>query len=950
MKNIYFKLLFCLGYLLVHVSTTGQNNLIPNTSDCSSAGSAFAFDIQRAWITSTGNSVFTDCTPLAGDIDGDGKTEIFAVGGNFVYVFEGEDGSTIGQINPNNSGITSAGWTGTPFLLFRDKNSGKGRILITHQNFNMYLYEVSSAPGVRPITFTQLWAKAGGYSRPYVSPIISDLNGDGTPEFVIGNKIVDYNGNVMATMAFSGEIPTGGRVSLPLAVDLDKDGIPEIVVGTNVYKYNGSTATLWKSCPGISAQEGCNMAADINQDGHVDLVFRTAYYATSNFVKVWTPATNQDLGFVASSLPVGQHSIPFVGDIDGIVTNGKKYPEICFNTDIKTNGSRGTLYAYSYTGSGFVQKWNMPHSDGSGGTILTLFDFNNDGTMELIYRDETLIHIFDGSGNTPVSKYTQTCGSETATEQPIVVDATSDGSANIVVTGNNTGKSTMGEVMVFEGASSKWASCPNVWNQQLYSSLYVNNDLTIPDSVLSVNQTFTRPDNSTVQFYNGGPLQAPFVSEETYLPVNLSPDIYIVDGFIAINSPTSATLTVTFGNQGLAVASASMPIRYYKHSVSFGNIIGSETLGTDLYPGQTKTITKTITGLEPNIAQFYVRIMDDGINYPALGAYSDCNLTNNTKSFGTLELLKTANSTNACTDGTSIFYLNLINNTNQVGTPTTFSNVGLTDSLGTGWDFISSVVIDGSVGAYNPATRKIQWTVPSIAPGDTAKLIITAKATAAGAIRNSSWVESVNGTILGKEVIEAYVIVSSSQAGAPATITPANPSLCAGGVVLTATDSGATSYQWYKNSIEISEATSSTYTATTIGSYTVTYFDGTCVSQMSDSAVATLNCAPLDPGAINTNQTICTGDTPATLTSTTAASGGTGQITYRWQFSIDGGTTWNNITGTAGEGGTYSPGALTTTTYYRRNATDSNTTESSNVIIITVKPRSTPNMIKITVN
>jgi uncharacterized repeat protein (TIGR01451 family) len=293
---------------------------------------------------------------------------------------------------------------------------------------------------------------------------------------------------------------------------------------------------------------------------------------------------------------------------------------------------------------------------------------------------------------------------------------------------------------------------------------------------------------------------------------------------------------------GLAIAPASTPIQYYRNAVGAGNVIGSETLGADLAPGQTRTISKTLSGLSPMPTAFYVRVLDDGTNFPASGSYSDCNLTNNTKSFGTLELHKTVNTTSSCIDGTSIFNVELINNSNQTTSQQTFSNIQLTDSLGSGWQYIASSAANGTLGGFNAATRKILWSLPSLAPGDTARMTLTAKSTSAGAIRNYVWIDAVDGTALGREVIEAYVIVNTVQAPAAATVSPANPVLCetpGSSVTLTATATGATSYKWYRNNAEITGATQSTYTATTAGSYKVTYFNGTCVSQMSDAVTVT---------------------------------------------------------------------------------------------------------------
>ena len=945
------KILLSIIILLCPLFIFGQNNLIPDTLDCSSKRPPFSFEISQKWSKA---GVSNHCTPLSGDLDGDGKTEIVVMSSNgqTILIFDGNTGASKGSIS---TGLLSTGTSGggaNNYVICDIEGDGKAELFVvnTPQGRAM-LYTVSSAPGAATITFTLKWNvtfpnSISRYNYYGIFPFVADLDGDGEPEFIAGRHIIETDGT-FCNVNNSGVISTlmnvgaemGDNSSIiwdaPYAVDLDKDGRPEIVSGTDVYKYDGATktATFWKRCPSYpNAQPGTNVAADINLDGNVDLIYSDTYQRNAGTMVVWTPSTNQVIGTI-TGLHTGWRCYPVVGNI-----HGSDYPEICYN-------GQNHLVAYSFNGTSFYQLFDMPTNEQSGLATFTFFDFNLDGISELVYRDEKNLRIMNCTGSMPTDLFTMPATSATLIECPIVADVTGDGGANIVVTGSNN-------LYVFEGKSAKWASCPNVWNQQFYSPLLVNRDLTMFSIIESPAWKRDDCNNDITRVYNGSPMQVPFISETDFCPIDVSSDIFVVGGDIEMLSASSVKITVTFGNSGLITAPASMPIRFYRNSISAANILSSANgvLGVDLAVGQTHTITRTITGLSPMPNQFYVRILDDGTNFPASGSYSDCNLTNNTKSFGTLELFKTVNSDRACVDGTSIFYLSLVNNTNQTANPSTFSNIILTDSLGTGWDFLSSIVINGSVNAYNPATRKMQWTITSLAPGDSAKLIITAKATAAGSIRNSVWVESVNGTILGKEVIEAYVIVSSTQAPTAATITPSNPSLCAGNVLLTATALGATGYQWYKNSVEIEGATSSTYTAQTAGSYTVTYYDGTCVSQMSDSTVATLNCTPLDPGSIGTNQTICPGDTPATLTSTTAASEGIGTITYRWQFSINGGSTWSDITGIAGEGATYSPSALTTTTYYRRNATDSDTTESSNVITVTVKPLSTPDMIKVTVN
>jgi len=151
------------------------------------------------------------------------------------------------------------------------------------------------------------------------------------------------------------------------------------------------------------------------------------------------------------------------------------------------------------------------------------------------------------------------------------------------------------------------------------------------------------------------------------------------------------------------------------------------------------------------------------------------------------------------------------------------------------------------------------------------------------------------------------------------------------------------SYQWQESSdnatwTNISGATSATYgpgnlTATKYYRVRVTDACGT-VAYTSSITITVYN--QVSGGTIASNQTICSGSTPATLSSTVAASGGTGATTYQWQQSTDGGTTWTNIGGATGA--TYSPGSVSATTIYRRVATNTCGSANSNNITITTNP------------
>ncbi|MCU0417854.1 MAG: hypothetical protein MUE33_11795, partial [Cytophagaceae bacterium] len=95
---------------------------------------------------------------------------------------------------------------------------------------------------------------------------------------------------------------------------------------------------------------------------------------------------------------------------------------------------------------------------------------------------------------------------------------------------------------------------------------------------------------------------------------------------------------------------------------------------------------------------------------------------------------------------------------------------------------------------------------------------------------------------------------------------------------------------------------------------------------------------PLTAGTIGSDQTICSTNVPATLTSVSDATSGC-TITYQWQFSTTSATgPWTN-TGSNLPILTFSAPGITATRYYQRVATDAcGRTATSNVVTVTVQP------------
>ncbi|MBK9290382.1 MAG: hypothetical protein IPM52_01915 [Bacteroidetes bacterium] len=171
----------------------------------------------------------------------------------------------------------------------------------------------------------------------------------------------------------------------------------------------------------------------------------------------------------------------------------------------------------------------------------------------------------------------------------------------------------------------------------------------------------------------------------------------------------------------------------------------------------------------------------------------------------------------------------------------------------------------------------------------------------------------------------------------PGAIATAGETICYGGTPSTIGSVSAASggdgnitYSWRSSSdnftASITGANSSSYTPPAGLTSTTTYRryanDGTCNTAPEQSTGEwTVTVRPdFTPGAIATaGETICYGDTPSTIGSASAASGGDGNITYSWRSSSDNFTA--SITG-ANSSSYTPPAGLTSTTTYRRYAND----------------------------
>jgi hypothetical protein len=434
---------------------------------------------------------------------------------------------------------------------------------------------------------------------------VADINGDGYSEILAVNQLYDgMTGKLLATLPTvpaigggRGKAYGGPSSYMPVFADIDNDGIQEIVAGNAVYKViindrNLTTANsiaILATAP-VSASDGFasglpdgfTSVADIDLDGDLDVIVTGGGSGTNTAIMyVWDGATRTKIGnTVTVSSNEYRISRPFVGDI-----NGDGSPDIVF-----TWTNMMAAYSYNKGSNTFTQLWQKATTDGSGATTMSMFDFNQDGEVELVYRDQDNLRIIDKDGN---NLTTTPCFSATHTEYPIIVDIDRDGHADILVSGSSTTPPSKTSVRLMRYSSltpDQWAYSRSVWNQHAYNATNINEDLSIPKRPLNPAIVFPGADGITgtaddIRPYNN------FLQQQTFLGKNGTPVWLLSDAKIVGNqsynyftSGDSLCITVTVTNLGDAALIPPFYVAAYKNSDAVANkmAIGSITSRIDI--------------------------------------------------------------------------------------------------------------------------------------------------------------------------------------------------------------------------------------------------------------------------------------------------------------------------------------------------------------------------------
>ena len=386
--------------------TTLPDNMM--ATDCSTDVTQQPWDAQVLHSTDDIHCYFV---PLVGDIDGDGSIEIVAgktVANNhhtsIVGIYRGTDLQQIGTINVAQQ--IYAGFIGpTALVRYPDGNGGMQGAIILHCFDNkLRSYDIHG----------QLLATSD-INTPCEGTIsVTDFNGDGWPEIYIGHSIYDAAtlkrlcaGPTNSNMGrcWRGSNAELANCAMSFAADILGDPAPELICGNTLYHVqiasrtnaalNSVTEIKTVNIPSRIPQDGNVAVADFNMDGQLDVMVivdgTPNDFSDSSYIYAYDPVSENILfvhGHYAKTI-----GYPMVGDIDG--DGDLDFVYIDYKQPV--SASRITAMTY-HPGTGLQTKWQATHADESGQTSMTLFDFNQDGIMEIVYRDQDNLRIINGSG------------------------------------------------------------------------------------------------------------------------------------------------------------------------------------------------------------------------------------------------------------------------------------------------------------------------------------------------------------------------------------------------------------------------------------------------------------------------------------------------------------------------------------------------------------------------
>jgi len=387
----------------------------------------------------------------------------------------------------------------------------------------------------RDLEVTTPGSNLGIGNNAFLGPVstVADLDRDGVQEVIAGNTVYNYDGTERWTYEYTttnsscgGSLDCDGYnavgnfddddegevviIRLGELFILDHDGSPVSGIPLPI-RIPGAAADV--VAPSYSPAAYMPSAPLYDEDGDLlppERILCGGALHLPAFDSGGNPIMSGDSQVVVDTAGANESGPPTVADFDG-----DGFAEIG-----TASSTAYVVFDFQCTGDPLPPdcerewvRWIVENDDcSSRATGSSVFDFEGDGSAEVVYADETTFRIFRGSDGVILYE-DPTHSSNTRLEMPIVVDVDNDGKSEVVIPEPNT-NAGLGGIEIWEDADNNWVRTRRIWNQHGYSVTNVTEDGQIP-RVPDPNWTHSRLNNFRQNVQPGGLFDAPdFVVRE----------------------------------------------------------------------------------------------------------------------------------------------------------------------------------------------------------------------------------------------------------------------------------------------------------------------------------------------------------------------------------------------------------------------------------------------------
>ncbi|MCA9653766.1 MAG: VCBS repeat-containing protein [Myxococcales bacterium] len=499
-----------------------------------------------------------------------------------------------------------------------DKWSANPQVDQVHPGRSIAGGNIDATPGNEIVTCTntgrvrafdhdgsELWVS--DYAGGCFMPSIADLDHDGTAEIIEQGGVIDgVTGLVEATFPAQFSVVTS---------DVDGDATLEVVGPRYVFEADGTQV----ADVGITGHHAA--VADFDGDGWAEIAVihngnHTLYLWRVNLAmpggaEIIRQGININGALGACSGDTGGGP-PTIADF-----NGDGTPDVGVAAGVGYAVFDGAALMNPAVANADTLMWITPAQDcSSRRTGSSVFDFDGNGSAEVVYGDEQYLRIYDGATGAVVLQECNTTG--TLEEYPLVADVDNDGHADIVVISNDyhsilcpdDGSQQRG-LRIF--GDDQWVRTRPVWNQHAYHVTNVEEDGTIPTNE-TTNWTVPGLNNFRQNVQPEGEFAAPD----------------LVASILGICSPSEFGATARVRNLGRSAVPQGVPIGFYEGDPAAGGVLLATELTTKiLYPAEAEDVSVLLpeasSDLRTGDAELWV-VVDDGMPpHP----WQECRTNNN---------------------------------------------------------------------------------------------------------------------------------------------------------------------------------------------------------------------------------------------------------------------------------------------------------------------------------